>query len=58
MSWTDLYSFKSFALVIEVDEHYSFPIDVNGPWSTPKCSLVRLWVLRFRNFFGLRLKKI
>jgi hypothetical protein len=28
MSWTDLNSFKSFTPVIEVDEHYSFPIHV------------------------------
>jgi hypothetical protein len=58
MSWTNLDSFKVLALVIEVDEHYSFLILMHNPWSTPKCGLVRLWVLHFWNFLRLKLKKV
>jgi hypothetical protein len=58
MSWADLDSFKSFAPVIVVDELNSIPIHVYSSWSTSKHGLIRLWVLHFRNFFGLRLKKI
>jgi hypothetical protein len=52
MSWADLDSFKGFAPMIEVDKHHSFPIHVHSPYSTSKCSLVRLRVLHFWNFSG------
>jgi hypothetical protein len=49
MSWTNFESLKSFAPMIEVDKHYSFPSHVHSPWSTTKCSLVKLWIFHFWN---------